>query len=380
MKILIASTFPTHPTNAGNRAWILGQAETLKESGHEVYFLFVLHESFHSVSEESISETKRYWGDHYIEYHLSRFDTLRIKLLALFARLHHGYIGCDDKYPLGLSAFVKHINEEKHFDLCIVNYFFLTKLFKDVSFPKTAVSTHDCFSYRDVRTHDYGTMSLTANEEARAMQRCNYIFALQDEECAYFQHLAPNSMVLNVYGRFVYHPTPIMNNHVLVMLASGINYNVESIVWFIEKVLPLLREKFDDAMLVIGGSACKKLQNYTNHHGIELLGFVKEPIDLYMMGDISINPVSRGTGLKIKTFESIAYDKVTIVHPHSMAGIFNPDQAPLKVARNPEEWVSCIAEIWGNDSKVTEIKASNRLYLKKMRECVNLRYKLVEEL
>lgn len=379
MKILLLSTFPTHPTNAGNRAWILGQAETLKELGHDVYFLFVLHKSFNAVSEETIYETKKYWKNHYFEYHLSLIDTLRIKILSFYARIRHGYIRCDDKYPLGLSAFVDKINKAERFDLCIVNYFFMSKLLKDVSFPKTAISTHDCFSYRDLRTQDKGTMSITANEEAKAMQRCQFIFALQNEECAYFQHLSPNSKALNVYGRFVYVPTPIVGNHNLVMLASGINYNVEAISWFIKNVFSDVRAMFPDAQLILGGSACKYLQQYSNHPGVRLLGFVNHPRELYDMGDIAINPVSQGTGLKIKTFESIAFDKVTIVHPHSMLGIFDPEHAPLKVARLSAEWVSAISEVWNNPQIISSIKNTNREYLMGLHQFVINNYQQLNE-
>lgn len=41
MRILIISKCPTHPTNAGNRWWILSQAEMFKSLGHDVYFLHI---------------------------------------------------------------------------------------------------------------------------------------------------------------------------------------------------------------------------------------------------------------------------------------------------------------------------------------------------
>lgn len=41
MRILIISKCPTHPTDAGNRWWILSQAEMFMSLGHDVYFLYV---------------------------------------------------------------------------------------------------------------------------------------------------------------------------------------------------------------------------------------------------------------------------------------------------------------------------------------------------
>ena len=379
MKILIVSTFPTHPTSAGNRAWILGQTETLKELGHDVYFLFVLHKSFHAVSRQTIEETRNYWGDHYIEYSLSTFDIVRIKYLSFCSRYKKGYICCDDKYPNGLSKFVENLNRVLNFDMCIVNYFFLTKLLEDVSFHRTAVSTHDCYSYRDIRTKDPGTMSLTANDEAKAMQRANFIFALQEYEKIYFQYLAPKSTTLNVYGTFNYSQSSIKGNHNILFLASGINYNIEGISWFINTVMPEIRKNFQDAQLLIGGSICSQLKEFSKVPGINLQGYIDDIEAFYNLGDIAINPVSRGTGLKIKTFESLSYDKITIVHPHSMVGIFEPDQAPIFVAESANDWVETFKVVWSNISVVIEKKNKNKHYLLCLKKYIEEQYTKIDK-
>ena len=96
------------------------------------------------------------------------------------------------------------------------------------------------------------------------------------------------------------------------------------------------------------------------------------------MGDIAVNPVSRGTGLKIKTFESIAFDKVTIVNPHSMTGIFDPEHAPLKVAQSSGEWLSCISDVWENPLLIPSIKNANKDYLLRLHQFVSNNYRQLE--
>ena len=49
------------------------------------------------------------------------------------------YFKVDEAYPKGLSSYVAKLQENEHFDICIVNYVYLTKLFTKVKFPKTAV-------------------------------------------------------------------------------------------------------------------------------------------------------------------------------------------------------------------------------------------------
>lgn len=73
---------------------------------------------------------------------------------------------------------------------------------------------------------------------------------------------------------------------------------------------------------MVGGSICKMLSGLSDIDGVKVLGYIDSPANFYAQGDVAINPVYQGTGLKIKTFESISFDKVVMVHPHSMAGIF----------------------------------------------------------
>ena len=93
------------------------------------------------------------------------------------------------------------------------------------------------------------------------------------------------------------------------------------------------------------------------------------------MGDVAINPTYQGTGLKIKTFEAIANDKVTMVHPHSMLGVYKKELAPLFASNNPEEWVAYLDSIWEHPEKIQQIKKHNRSYLEDMNNFIINEYK-----
>ena len=109
--------------------------------------------------------------------------------------------------------------------------------------------------------------------------------------------------------------------------------------------------------------------------GVQLLGFVDNPADFYAKADVAINPVYQGTGLKIKTFEAISYDKVTLVHPHSMAGVFKKDEAPLFASETPIKWVEMLEKMWGKNKCIENTKGKNKAYLKDMNEFIEAEYK-----
>ena len=80
---------------------------------------------------------------------------------------------------------VNRLDEQIHFDVCVINYYYLSRLFEFIHIPKKAIATHDCFAYKNLKV-GMPTMCITADTEAKAMQRCPHIFALQEVEAYYF--------------------------------------------------------------------------------------------------------------------------------------------------------------------------------------------------
>lgn len=378
MKILIISKCPTHPINAGNRWAVLSQANTLDKLGNEVHFLYVEELPMRKEKEtfeESLVETARYWGKRFHHYRISTFQKLIFNLRKKWdEQFCSNYYSVDETFPWGLISYVNQLDKEYHFDVCIVNYVYLSKLLTKIKIPKTAIHTHDCLAYKDLKVEE-PCRTLTAHQEAIGLQRCQHIFALQDDEASYFRLLSPKSKVYTIYSKYDYRHQPIVGNKNMVFLSGNNSYNQNGIKWFIREVLPLIRKRFPDAQLLVGGSICKVLKNLSENEGVQSLGYVDYPDDFYAMADVAINPVYQGTGLKIKTFESISYDKVTMVHPHSMEGVFDKDHSSLFSSANPQEWLDFLVKLWETkEISIEDIKKSNKKYMEKMNEFIVSEY------
>lgn len=388
MKILIISKCPTHPTTAGNCRAILAQANILASLGNEIHFLYIEERGLRSNDKDdmktSYQATKAYWGERFHCLHISKAEKLMKNILLYYRKWCYGYyVKCDDAYPWHLTAFVRKLQQEYHFDVCIVNYYYLTKLFDKTDFAKKALHTHDCVAYKDLVVGEK-SISITANEEAKAMQRSPYIFALQDEEAAYFQLLSPRSKVYKIYSKYDFHPQPKANNHNILFLSGGNSFNVNGIKWFVREVFPAILERFPDAKLIIGGAICNRLgrkekgqwiKNQDIPDEVSLYGYVDDSANFYSLADVAINPVYQGTGLKIKTIEAVSYDKVTMVHPHSMKGMFDKANAPLFASDKVEEWADFLRHVWCETEFITVWKEHNKAYLEKLNNYVINEYK-----
>lgn len=378
MKILIVSKCPTHPTDAGNRWWILSQAETFMALGHEVHFLYINEPGLRNDPapyKESLEKTSLYWGERFHLFQVSKMQKFKFNLKKVYRKkFNHSHWKVDDQYPVGLDDMVNKFDAQYHFDVCIINYYYLSRLFEHIHIPKKAIATHDAIAYKDLKI-GMPTMCITADTEAKAMQRCPHIFALQEQEADYFQILSPNSKVYNLYGKYNHHPQPVMGSQKMVFLSGNNEFNQNGIKWFLKEVFPVIRKSFPSAELLVGGSICKVLPSLGKIDGVTAMGYIDDPAEFYAKADVAINPVYQGTGLKIKTFEAISYDKVTMVHPHSMEGIYDKDSAPLFASDKAEDWVRFLEKIWGSTRAIEDIKKRDKEYLEAMEKFVDSEYK-----
>ena len=371
MKILIVSSVQTHPTTSGSGSFIRKYTTLLKEMGHEVYFLHVIYYAFTKknkrLTDEGIIGTKNYWRDHYFQYRTSLSSRIIEEIKKAYRKNFSDYYArCDDHYPYGLAKFVSQLHNTYQFDACVINYYWFKKLFNHIDIERKALVAHDSFTYNNVRNSVKSLLNLKPNEEAKALQRCPYIFAMQEEERIFFTRLSPLSKVLTSYCNYEFVNQPKTGNHNIVLLSSGFQLNVNGLTWFIDNVFPLILHDYPDCRLKIGGSLCKAIQNSFPHPNIDLIGYVDNAADLYELGDIAINPTYQGTGLKIKTFESIAYNKITMVHPHSMNGIFDKGNAPLFATDKPSEWVDFLHKVWDNPDFLDSFRTRNKEYIERM--------------
>lgn len=380
MRILIVSKVPTHPVVAGNCKFILNQIELFKKLGCEVYYLYVEEKPLRSRNSPfsgEVAEMRSYYGDNLFVYSISKFQKIKINLLSRYRQLfNHGYEHCDDEYPDSLGKFVNKLNAKYNFDCCIANYYTLSKLFCKVNIPLKGLTTHDYFSYKNMLVDsNHSWMATTADQEAKALQRVPNIFALNTEEEILFNKLSPRSTVYCVFSTFEYKETPIVGNHDILYFSSKNPFSLNGLRWFVKDIFLYILDTFPDARLLIAGSICKVIEKEIVSDNIKLIGIVDDPYDFFKRADVAINPTYQGTGLKIKTFESIGYDKVTMVHPHSLVGIFDKEKAPLFASTNPIHWVDYLKKVWNGTDEISKIKERNHSYISDMNEYVECQYK-----
>lgn len=376
-KILVVSETVTHPATAGNRMCQLAYCRLLEEMGYEVYFLYVRND-YGTASE--CEATRQYWKERFFYYAKSPVWKYR-KYLVNLRRIYlgKGNWQVDDYAVPGLARYIARLHKEHRFHGIIVNYVWLSHLFPVLDIPVKALFTHDVFSFRNRRVGDKRMYSLPPDEEAKGLQRCPGVLAIQEKEAVYYSYLSPGSRVLTVYTPFEYVEGPVAGTKNILFLSGPNAFNLEGIAFFIREVMPLLVASDPAIKLVIGGGICRRIGPDLQRPFVELAGEVDAVDDFYNRGDVAVNPVFHGTGLKIKTFESISRGKITVVHPHSAEGIFAPAEAPLLIARDAAQYADRLLSVIGNQQAILSTRRQCEHYLRRMNAHIKEQYRRLFE-
>lgn len=82
--------------------------------------------------------------------------------------------------------------------------------------------------------------------------------------------------------------------------------NVDAVIYFVEEMLPALREQYPDLELIIAGQRpVKSVLDLASDH-VKITGFVPDIADMYREADVVIAPLRFGAGTQNKVLEAMA--------------------------------------------------------------------------
>lgn len=358
-KILIVSDTPTHPVIGGNRKCITDYSSLLRNAGYDVWLMLV---NLGDIPQSAVDATAAAWGDRFLYFAKKRSQLIYEKIIT---RLDPSWESrhVDFIYPRGLNKYIEETQKRENFHGLIVNYIWLSRA-AFTSIPVKAIFTHDVFGNRSRRIESvYAWRSYDVAQESKALERFPHILAIQDIEAAYFRYLAPTAKVEAAYSpaKFIWHD--ITGNHDILFFSGGGELNLNGLRQFLTDVWPIVHKAYPDSRLLIGGSICRQLKQPELPDGVELKGMFDDASLFWRLGDVAINPVYSGTGLKIKTIEALANGKLTVVHPHSAEGLFEVHSSPLRISDTPEGFAEAILDAFNNPANIAMAREAAKEYI-----------------
>lgn len=335
-KILIISPVPLFPGLAGNRERIRAICSELMQRG---YILDLFYTGF----EKEISESHRdYFNGTVLDHALAHdkiqwtqpvqriqeiINGFRVKLSRLNRQIKDGaesasYNRSLREYKnLGKVSLLQKQIQASSYKAVIVNYApysFYFDCFDEETIK--IIDTHDrltdrftLFSENNQTPVDWH--SLRFEDEKRALSKADIVWAITDSERDFFVDMLRNG---NTRIHTLRHLMPFKqvenqtDSKMVVMIGSTNRLNIDGLTWFLEQVWEKITHYDLDLKFLIAGSICEAVDETILDQNVEFFGRFDSPEEIYSKGDLFINPMQGGTGLKIKTFEALANGKFVL--------------------------------------------------------------------
>lgn len=350
MHILVFSPILSHPQNEGNCKRIFTLTKYFQTLGHTIHFVYF--------TQSGLSKNS-------FELMLNEWDSLTIINKTKSYQVSSSGYELDEWYQEDIHTIVNDVIETFNIEVIIVNYIMQSKLLEYV--PKNVlkiIDTHDIFADRDKiyenkNCRPYTWYSVSRNDEIRALNRADIIIAIQNEEADYF------ISVTNVPVKLINH---LESKHFLGrsysslkkigFVGSGNHINQHSMDEFLNEYLkhPVSNK---DIQIILAGKICEKIK--VQHKNIILRGIVDNLENFYSEVDLIINPLTFGTGLKIKSIEALSYGVPIISTKIGFEGINS--QYKYHQFDTLLEMTECIDAIHGTPDKLLELATlSKRIF------------------
>lgn len=200
---------------------------------------------------------------------------------------------------------------------------------------------------------------LTRMYEMQLVRSSNICFSVCEE----------NTKWLKTINNFSYTMLPVYRNSTIRLkknTGKTIAYfgnlswkaNFEGLLWFIEKVFPIILSHDSKVKLVVAGSGLKTDMFSKYNENIIYLGYVDDPKTIYDMATVMIVPLFEGSGIRIKILDAFN-NGVPVVSTLVGCGSINAkNNKEIIIANNEEEFSNAVLLLI-NDNKFNYYIAKN---------------------
>jgi hypothetical protein len=260
----------------------------------------------------------------------------------------------DEICPPCVNTLVRRLAEQESIDVFLAYYPFTIQAFVDLPVATPLIcDSNEVFSMD--RFDENGSLimpvlSFAAHEEKAMLLQSDVILGIQPNESEYLAELLPGKRIVTVGidADLPQEPgVPSKASESIGIIGSDNPANCEGLDLFLEHCWPIIRVRQPHARLCIAGKLGIALQNKLAGNlpdGVDTLGWIPDLALFYHDLRVIVNPVVRGTGLKIKSVEAMAHARPLVAYPVGLEGMAWSSDLPWIEVGDPQAMASaCIA-------------------------------------
>lgn len=361
-KILLITHTNFLKNNAGNNAYIFNIAKILKKLDFTIDFLtmnnFILHDfdnfnvlnkKYNLINNFYLLDKENYTSNNYLYSHNSWVNDQFIE-------------------------YFQNIISKNKYSYILSNYIEMTDLFRFTKINnKTKIINimHDCSTMQCFfNDNNYDEIGINFENEIKLLQYYDDILCISNDEKYIFEKFYKNK---NFYWLPYFNEFKKNNicNKEIDCLFTGYNniYNFNSIIWFCEKVYPLINQKINLTICGKVGDMIKEqkpdIYEKMLENNVKFLGFVENLDELYSKTKIAIVPMFNGTGLKVKTITAMSYGVPIVGTYAAIDGFADKNENPCLITNNEVEFAKYINILLNDKNFYNQKSKEIEIYFKK---------------
>lgn len=271
-----------------------------------------------------------------------------------------------DWVPLGAQRMFTDILEKRDYDVIITFYTYLATLFqnREISAKKVYFMEDSMFLQQyawEKDTVEGISLGKLLDEELERMRCFDEVFCISNDERIFYEKATGKDM------NFLPHlmPEVIKKNEIPVeerrwdVFFIGFNnpFNVAGLDWFLKEVYPLLDKNIK---ILLVGSATKNID--VKYKNIEIIPFAPDLDEIYANVKITICPMFKGTGMKVKVVEAMSKGIPVVCNERGVDGLPDKNMCGCLVTQDAKQFAEYINKLAFDKNYYSQISEKIRDY------------------
>lgn len=203
-------------------------------------------------------------------------------------------------------------------------------------------------------------------EELEACRRFDLVFAPSQRECDLLSEMVPDQQFVEVPNsidpdRIESRSLPSDSNEIVFVGATHVDANRDGVIWFVEEILPLVREVITDVKVtIVGGHPSRRILGYGQQPHIEVTGYVDDVQPYLHRAGVLIVPLRSGGGTRLKLLEGLCAGVPTVSTSVGAEGLELLPGEHLLIGDDAPTFARRIVEVIGDPLLRARLSVSGR--------------------
>jgi len=206
--------------------------------------------------------------------------------------------------------------------------------------------------------------------EKRIIPKFDYIFAISKEDKKKLVRLGAKK------EKVFFLPTPFEIRNLfssqkrtsLILFVGGLAWwpNKDGLLWFYEKIYPLVKKEIPKVKsVIIGAHPPKEIARIGEEDSsVQVKGYLPEIKPFLSQAGVFIVPIRAGSGVRIKILDALSFGLPVVSTKKGAEGIANKNEGGLILADEPEKFAKAIVEILKNKKLAEELSKAGLEFIK----------------